>query len=250
MSGAIHRFKSTRLGKEKGDLQKALERAQRANQDLQLQLDKKMQTPPMESLGVGEMKALQALLDETFLPRRSCDRRGPLPQRLRLRAAQAAARRRNDGRSSRPGGECYLFHGTSWASAQRILDQGFDLDLCGRATAERFGPNFSKAPLFPDGLYFAECSSKADEYAEGPSDCGWHALLLCRVLLGAVRLSRRAAARASRRAAEAAAHAEALPGAVLVDFEASSGSYREFILPDASRAFPEYLLSYQRLYRR
>lgn len=47
------------------------------------------------------------------------------------------------------------------------------------------------------------------------------------MLLGAVRLSRRAAARASRRAAEAAAHAEALPGAVLVDFEASSGSYRE-----------------------
>ncbi|CAK9070908.1 unnamed protein product [Durusdinium trenchii] len=117
----------------------------------------------MESLGVGEMKALQALLDETFLPRRSCDRRGPLPQRLRLRAAQAArpAERWEEFETWRtlmleqqPEGlpplnppvrtwrfgadqtearcnECYLFHGTSWASAQRILDQGFDLDLCG-----------------------------------------------------------------------------------------------------------------------
>ena len=36
---------------------------------------------------------LQALLDATFLPRRSCDRRGPLPRRLRLeRALQAPGR--------------------------------------------------------------------------------------------------------------------------------------------------------------
>lgn len=37
-----------------------------------------------------QRQRLQALLDATFLRRRSCDRRGPLPRRLRLRRAVQA----------------------------------------------------------------------------------------------------------------------------------------------------------------
>merc|ERR1719456_1099017 len=74
-------------------------------------------------------------------------------------------------------GEVYLFHGTSPHSALGIVENGFDLSKAKASGC--YGP----------GVYFAECSSKSDEYASLEADGvheGHSVLLLCRVLLGRV----------------------------------------------------------------
>jgi hypothetical protein len=52
--------------------------------------------------------------------------------------------------------EMYLFHGTSPSASNSIKQGGFRIDLAGSSAGTAFGR----------GAYFAECSSKSDEYAE------------------------------------------------------------------------------------
>ena len=145
------------------------------------------------------LEQLQSLLDVTFLRRRSCDRKGAMPQRLKLRMAfraPAAAQRelrKNYVRqqaliaSRNPSGcsalepqirtqgvldlgpgprvnECHLFHGTSMAAASQILKGGFRLEFAGQSTQKRFGDR--RKCMFAQGVYLSECASKADEYAD------------------------------------------------------------------------------------
>ncbi|CAE7249663.1 PARP12 [Symbiodinium sp. CCMP2456] len=69
--------------------------------------------------------------------------------------------------------ELYLFHGTSPVGAKAISEQGFRRILAGVNAGTAFGR----------GCYFAEASSKSDEYAQPDSD-GHFVMLLCRVVCG------------------------------------------------------------------
>lgn len=173
---------------------------------------------------------LQQLLDATFLRRRSCDRRGEMPGRLELRQIlrrrhagaaweryvnrRAELRAGSDGkgwpsyaaplRTAAPASaltgleaplesdECFLLHGTSPVDAESIAREGFDLKLAGSTRAKAAGQR--KGSMFNTGVYLAECSSKADEYASDGSGRRGRAgapralmaMLLCRVALGRV----------------------------------------------------------------
>merc|ERR1711998_686726 len=73
--------------------------------------------------------------------------------------------------------EVYLFHGTSPAAAMSIGEDGFKVSMAGSNVGTMFGR----------GAYFAEASSKADEYAQTDDSgvfTGIYALLVCRVALG------------------------------------------------------------------
>ena len=50
--------------------------------------------------------------------------------------------------------EHYLWHGAPLHSVESILKHGFNVDLAG----------VHRGAMLGSGLYFAECSSKADEY--------------------------------------------------------------------------------------
>merc|ERR1712061_273101 len=70
--------------------------------------------------------------------------------------------------------EVWLVHGTSHAAAEGITSEDFDMTRS------------SPSGLFGAGLYFAESSSKADEYVTGKGNPEEFPVLICRVTLGHV----------------------------------------------------------------
>merc|ERR1711920_106520 len=70
--------------------------------------------------------------------------------------------------------EVWLLHGTSHAAAEGITTGDYDMT--------RANPS----GLFGAGLYFAESSSKADEYVQGGGSPEVFPVLVCRVTLGYV----------------------------------------------------------------
>lgn len=233
--------------------------------------------PVLEHL--EEMEALpffQAALTQTFKAVRTRDRHGSVPKHLKLKkayrvensklwqrfqnASAALEQRRGssstqvqllDGnpetghvRTSEPLGklterlrsdlvEHYLFHGTSPQGAKAIAETGFRRIMAGMNAGTAFGR----------GCYFAEASSKSDEYAQC-DDENHYVMLLCRVVCGELfRLTQ-------RDPSVALALAEALHAnrydAVLADREAGAGTYREFVIFDEECVYPEYILLYDR----
>lgn len=85
------------------------------------------------------------------------------------------------GQLDKGANEHFLFHGTRKAAVEGITRGDFRLDLAGS----------HRGTLYGKGLYLAECSSKADEYAEEDPD-GVCRMLLCRVSLGRVLVDRQA----------------------------------------------------------
>merc|ERR1719162_1604382 len=77
--------------------------------------------------------------------------------------------------------EFLLFHGTKPTAAAAICENGFHVDLAGSNVGAMYGP----------GVYLAERSSKADEYAgddeDGPYQ-GLYAMLLCRATCGIMKV--------------------------------------------------------------
>ena len=76
-----------------------------------------------------------------------------------------------------PANQAYLLHGTNPTSAVAILRNSFTVDFAGKSAGTMFGP----------GIYLAESSTKADEYARddaGGEYHGLYALLVCKALLG------------------------------------------------------------------
>jgi len=132
--------------------------------------------------------------------------------------------------------EVYLFHGTSPTGALGIVDIGFDISKAMKSAC--YGP----------GVYFAECSSKSDEYSAEEED-GLHrghcAMLLCRVLLGRVLPWQMEFSPELAAAWSAGGH-----DSILGDRVRLRGTYREFVLPPESckGAYPEYLIIYRRHY--
>jgi len=136
--------------------------------------------------------------------------------------------------------EAYLFHGTSPEAANGIIHSGFRIDLAGSATSAAFGR----------GAYFAEASSKSDEYAKCGTDklSDLYALLLCRVTLGQT-------IRVEKFYVDDASVQTLVDDDILVhnhyhcllgDREAVKGTYREFVVFRQEQIYPEFILLYRR----
>jgi len=131
--------------------------------------------------------------------------------------------------------EQYLFHGSNPTSAMSILGTSFSIDLAGASAGTMFGP----------GIYLAEASSKADEYAKdensGGAYDGLFAVLICRAIVG----------RSFVTLKPGDFKDNCLTGnfdSVLGDREKAVGTYREFIFFHEGAVYPEYVAFYKRVY--
>lgn len=130
--------------------------------------------------------------------------------------------------------EVWLFHGTKHIAADSITSDDFKIDLAGS----------SKGSLYGRGIYFAENSSKADEYSSADKKTGLFTMLLCRVTLGQM-LYNDAVFPDTRRCEEACL--KGVYHSVLGDRKACRGTYREFAVFDEDQIYPNYIVSYRRL---
>lgn len=133
--------------------------------------------------------------------------------------------------------EFLLFHGTNPTAADRICSSDFMISSAGSATGALYGK----------GIYFAECSSKSDEYARDDAQGvyqGLYAMLLCRVTCGNMLVTKE---RTPNAAALEARTASGSFHSVLGDREQVSGTYREFIVYNSNQAYPEYIIVYRRV---
>jgi len=134
--------------------------------------------------------------------------------------------------------ESWLFHGTSEGSADAIARNGFDKSRI--VGVQRHGT------LFGGGVYFSECSSKADLYGvETATDNGKqvYCMLLCRVALGHFKTSHdlRPDKEGLQRCVESGQF-----DSVLGDRERLQRSYREFVVQNPSAVYPEFIVRYER----
>jgi len=134
--------------------------------------------------------------------------------------------------------EHWLFHGTSATNVVSIFEDGFQQQ-----------PSLAHGAAFGSGIYFTECSSKADmytspaEHTEAHDHGGLCCMLLCRVTLG----------RARKLDSEFHVNKTQLEEvmstgnyhSVLADRERLFSSYREFVTP-ADQVYPEFLIWYER----
>ena len=136
--------------------------------------------------------------------------------------------------------EHYLFHGTGADTALRIVQDGFEERLA------------NLNGLYGAGAYFAEKSSKSDQYTKADHG-GVHRMFVARVLLGAHVLDSREqgndlrilpyvqtvqpASRASANDSQSVRYSSLL---------GLAGVHREFVVYDGSQAYPEYLVHYCR----
>ena len=129
--------------------------------------------------------------------------------------------------------EKLLFHGTNAEVSKIIAKHGFD---------ERVGA--ASGRLFGDGMYFAENSSKADQYVEGDSSREF-CMFVTRVTLGTALFVSKTGFRGKRppdltgTGAARGRIFDAVLGKV-------SGKYQEYIVFDRAQCYPEYLVNYRR----
>lgn len=221
----------------------------------------------------AEMHAIQNLLESTFKSIKTRDRKGgKVPKALRMQSLQRVEnsklwekftegryflKQKRDHKCTpirQYGGdilterglpvdrsallkrvnETFFWHGTSPHAAKSIIAGGFRLDHSGSNAGTMYGR----------GAYFAECSSKSDEYST--DDNGLFCLLLCRVALG--ELLHMTAGGESTYSMIKSAIEEGAYDSVLGDREASVGTYREFVVYGEDQVYPEYLVIYKREY--
>jgi len=134
--------------------------------------------------------------------------------------------------------EFYLFHGTKPSAVHAICKDDFALNLTGTNAGTLYGP----------GLYFAEASSKADEYASDDKEGifeGLYALILCRVMCGNMHYTD--AVRPNVQTLMDSIVKNRTHQSVLGDREKCRGTYREFIVFDPDQVYPEYIIIYRRV---
>jgi len=131
-----------------------------------------------------------------------------------------------------PANQAYLLHGTNPTAAVAILDSSFHVDFAGKSAGTMFGA----------GVYLAESSTKADEYARddvGGEYDGLYAVLVCRVLLGR-----------SFTATDPGDYVQQVQSgnfeSILGDREKAVGTFREFIFFHEAAIYPEYAVFYRR----
>jgi len=131
-----------------------------------------------------------------------------------------------------PSNQAYLLHGTNPTSAVSILANSFSVNLAGTSVGTMFGP----------GIYLAESSTKADEYARddvGGEYDGLYAMLVCRALVGRSLVTEHGGDYSKN----------VLSGdydSVLGDRERAVGTFREFVFFQEASLFPEYVVLYRR----
>eukprot|EP00931_Biecheleriopsis_adriatica_P066287 TRINITY_DN40680_c0_g1_i1.p1 TRINITY_DN40680_c0_g1~~TRINITY_DN40680_c0_g1_i1.p1 ORF type:complete len:971 (-),score=181.44 TRINITY_DN40680_c0_g1_i1:341-3136(-) len=216
------------------------------------------------------LDAVQQLMDHTFFAKRTKDRSGrEMPVRLkvievvkvqntsswigysRTRANIGATQRQQEplspavrtstydnplasnilGDLDESAVEHWLFHGTTGSAVQGITNTDFRLDLAGS----------HKGTLYGHGLYCAECSSKADEYAE-PDD-GLCRMLLCRAVLGRILLDNSVKPQSEELVRICNAEYNSLCG----DRWAAVKTYREFVFFNSGQVYPAYIIVYRRV---
>eukprot|EP00927_Polykrikos_kofoidii_P055585 TRINITY_DN49803_c0_g1_i1.p1 TRINITY_DN49803_c0_g1~~TRINITY_DN49803_c0_g1_i1.p1 ORF type:complete len:607 (-),score=91.35 TRINITY_DN49803_c0_g1_i1:38-1858(-) len=133
--------------------------------------------------------------------------------------------------------EAYIWHGTTVRVALSIAQKDFDMQLAGTGRGAMYGP----------GAYFAESSTKADEYAHDEPNGYYddlHAMLLCRVVMGKFYYTTKFGEEG------AYGHVKDLSfDSVLADLQKYRKTFREFVLYDADQIYPEYVVLYSRLHR-
>lgn len=131
--------------------------------------------------------------------------------------------------------EYYLFHGTTPEGAFGILETGFKLSFVGSHRGTMFGR----------GCYFAECSSKSDEYAKAGEGqlAGIYGVLVCRVACGELFRVTKSDHKIIQQALDSGMY-----DGVLGDREASVGTYREYVVFSEDLIYPEYIILYRRDY--
>jgi len=142
------------------------------------------------------------------------------------------------GQTERSCNEFLLFHGTKPSAVSSIIENDFMLKLAGS----------HRGTLYGAGLYFAERSSKADEYAEDDKSGiyrGLYAMLLCRVTLGRS-LYTDEGRPDGRLLRDACTRPDCEYHSVLGDREKLRGTYREFVVYSVAQAYPEYVVIYRR----
>eukprot|EP00927_Polykrikos_kofoidii_P064162 TRINITY_DN5921_c0_g1_i1.p1 TRINITY_DN5921_c0_g1~~TRINITY_DN5921_c0_g1_i1.p1 ORF type:complete len:907 (+),score=113.38 TRINITY_DN5921_c0_g1_i1:117-2837(+) len=130
-----------------------------------------------------------------------------------------------------PSHERFLFHGTSLSAVENITDNDFRLDLAGSHRGTMYG----------HGLYMAECSSKADEYAEEEED-GLCRMLLCRAALGRVLVD----AEVKPDPVDLTHRCKGGYDSLCGDRWTAVGTYRELIVFNSSQVYPQYIVVYRR----
>ena len=126
--------------------------------------------------------------------------------------------------------ECYLFHGTRAGTAEAIIATGFEERLA------------NLSGLYGAGAYFADKSSKSDQYTVADR-AGVHSMFVARVMLGAHVFDARETCNDRR-------ILDPIPGTAGVRYSALLGLYgqhREFVVYDGHQAYPEYLVHYRRI---
>jgi len=133
--------------------------------------------------------------------------------------------------------EVYLWHGTRLRTALSIAQKDFDMGMAGTGRGAMYGP----------GAYFAESSTKADEYAfdePGGYYDGIHAMLLCRVCMGKMYYTTKFGQEDAIEKVKGGAF-----DSVLADLNKSRKTFREFVIYDADQIYPEYVILYQRIHK-
>jgi len=128
--------------------------------------------------------------------------------------------------------EQWLFHGTTAAAVEGISDKEFRLDLAG----------CHRGTMYGKGVYLAECSSKADEYAEA-DESGLCRILLCRAALGRILVNREKSPSKDLPQQCRLGGYDSLCG----DRWAAVGTFREFVLYENSQVYPAFILQYRRV---
>jgi len=128
--------------------------------------------------------------------------------------------------------EYYLMHGTKPEAATAIAQGDFRVDLAGSHAGTLYGR----------GLYFAECSSKSDEYTVEDKR-GWRPILLCRVMCGNANYI-------EEPFPDAGVVVDSVVNgpyhSVIGDREKCRGTFREIMVYDKNQAYPEWIVWYQR----
>eukprot|EP00930_Biecheleria_cincta_P039180 TRINITY_DN26953_c0_g2_i1.p1 TRINITY_DN26953_c0_g2~~TRINITY_DN26953_c0_g2_i1.p1 ORF type:complete len:503 (-),score=53.73 TRINITY_DN26953_c0_g2_i1:169-1677(-) len=143
--------------------------------------------------------------------------------------------------------EAYLLHGTDLKSAMSIAQDHFDVNLAGTAGTGS-STTIRNQGMYGSGIYFAESSTKADEYSkkleEGGPNNDTFAMLVCRVLLGQYHYTQ-------HKDVDAEGFARSgLSDSTLGDRLSSVGTFREFVVYSSAQVYPQYLLIYQRVHFR
>lgn len=145
--------------------------------------------------------------------------------------------------------EWRLMHGTSLQACKGICQSNFRLKLAGSGATWKDSGKKAGKPLYGYGIYLAESSTKADEYADVitgslPADEGCCCMLVCRAVGGMVRLVD------TNEFDTEELRTDVLDGpfhSVFGDRTSKLGKpYREVVVYDSAQVFPEYILYYMR----